>query len=72
MINSPNNPTGRVYSHSAIDALTKVLTQKQEEFGTTIYVITDEPYRSIVYEDIDVPMLAALVSSSSMESERAM
>ena len=58
LINSPNNPTGRVYGHSSIDALANLLQKKQQEFGSTIYIITDEPYRSIVYDDVDVPVVA--------------
>ncbi|MFQ5600488.1 MAG: pyridoxal phosphate-dependent aminotransferase [Candidatus Krumholzibacteriia bacterium] len=58
ILNSPNNPTGRVYGHSSIDGLASLLEAKQRELGTTIYVVTDEPYRAIVYEDIDVPVVA--------------
>ncbi len=58
VINSPNNPTGRVYSHSTIDALAGVLEKKQQELGTTIYIVTDEPYRAIVYDEVDVPVVA--------------
>lgn len=58
VVNSPNNPTGRVYGHGTIEALARLLERKQEEFGTTIYIITDEPYRTIVYDDVDVPVVA--------------
>jgi len=58
LVNSPNNPTGRVYRHSSIDALARVLEAKQREFKTTIYVLSDEPYRALVYDDIDVPVIA--------------
>lgn len=58
IVNNPNNPTGRVYGHSSIEGLARLLQRKQEELGTTIYVITDEPYRAIVYDDVDVPIVA--------------
>jgi len=58
VVNSPNNPTGRVYGHGSIDGLARLLLQKQRELGTSIYIITDEPYRNIVYDDVDVPVVA--------------
>ena len=58
ILNSPNNPTGRVYGHSSIDGLARLLEKKQRQLGTTIYLITDEPYRAIVYDDVDVPVVA--------------
>jgi aspartate aminotransferase len=58
ILNSPNNPTGRVYGHSSIDALAALLERKQREHGTTIYLITDEPYRALVYDDVDVPVVS--------------
>jgi aspartate aminotransferase len=58
LVNSPNNPTGRVYRHSSIDGLARLLGRKQRELGTAIYVVSDEPYRALVYDDIDVPHVA--------------
>jgi len=58
ILNSPNNPTGRVYRHSSIDSLARLLERKTRELGTTIYVVSDEPYRALVYDDIDVPHVA--------------
>jgi len=58
VLNSPNNPTGRVYGHSSIEGLARLLDRKQHELGTTIYLITDEPYRAIVYDDVDVPVVS--------------
>lgn len=55
IINSPNNPSGVVYSEETIEKLAAVLERKQTEYGTTIYLITDEPYREIVYDGITVP-----------------
>jgi len=64
LLNSPNNPTGKVYSHAAIDDLASMLLDKQKELGTVIYLITDEPYRSIVYDDVDVPLVATYYHNS--------
>ena len=58
ILNTPNNPTGRVYSHSSIEALARILDAKQKEIGRPIYLISDEPYRSIVYDDVDVPVVS--------------
>jgi len=58
VVNSPNNPTGRVYRHSTIDGLARVLGQRSRELGTSIYILSDEPYRALVYDDIDVPHVA--------------
>lgn len=55
IINSPNNPSGVVYSEETIKKLAAVLERKQQEYGTTIYLITDEPYREIVYDGLTVP-----------------
>ncbi len=57
IINSPNNPTGVVYSEGTIIKLTNILKEKQKEFGTDIYLISDEPYRELVYDNIQVPYL---------------
>lgn len=54
LINSPNNPSGAVYSSDTLKNLGKVLTEKSKEIGQTIYLISDEPYREIVYDDIPV------------------
>jgi len=57
IINNPNNPTGVVYSKEVIQSLANLLNEKQKELNTTIYLISDEPYREIVYDDIQVPCL---------------
>ena len=57
IINSPNNPTGVVYSEETIMALSAILLEKQAEFGTDIYLISDEPYRELVYDGVEVPYL---------------
>lgn len=55
LINSPNNPTGQVYSPESIEALGNLLREKSRQYGKTIYLITDEPYRDIVYDGVEVP-----------------
>ncbi len=57
IVNSPNNPTGVVYSEDTIRKMSKILDTKQKEFGTSIYLITDEPYRELVYGDVFVPYI---------------
>lgn len=57
IINSPNNPTGVVYSEETIKKLASILEEKQKEFGTDIYLVADEPYRELAYDDVFVPYL---------------
>ncbi|MBO4399421.1 MAG: pyridoxal phosphate-dependent aminotransferase [Lachnospiraceae bacterium] len=57
IINNPNNPTGVVYPVEVIEAVAKVLSEKEKEFGTAIYLIADEPYRELVYDGAEVPYL---------------
>lgn len=57
IVNSPNNPSGVVYSEATIIKMAEILNKKQEEFGTDIYLISDEPYRELVYGDVEVPYI---------------
>lgn len=57
IINNPNNPTGVVYSEETIKKLVAVMEAKQKEYGTEIYLISDEPYRELAYDGVDVPYL---------------
>ena len=57
LLNSPNNPVGCVYTEENVKALAALLTDKEEEYGHPIYIISDEPYREIVY-DKEVPFTA--------------
>ena len=57
IINSPNNPSGVVYTVETIEKMCKVLNDKQEEYGHPIFLITDEPYRELVYDDTEVPYM---------------
>lgn len=55
IVNSPNNPTGVIYSSDTFEKMASILERKQTEFGTSIYLITDEPYRELAYDGIEVP-----------------
>lgn len=57
IINSPNNPTGAVYTEENITKLTDALRRLEKKYGHPIYLISDEPYRELVYDGIDVPYL---------------
>jgi len=57
IINSPNNPTGQIYSHESLQALGTLLTAKSKEFDRTIYLLSDEPYRKIVFDGATVPSI---------------
>lgn len=57
IVNTPNNPTGVVYSEETIKKLASIMEAKQKEYGTEIYLISDEPYRELVYDGVRVPYL---------------
>ncbi|MBS5388673.1 MAG: pyridoxal phosphate-dependent aminotransferase [Clostridiales bacterium] len=57
IVNTPNNPTGVVYSEATIRKLAEIMEMKQKEFGTDIYLISDEPYRELAYDGVEVPYL---------------
>lgn len=57
IVNTPHNPTGVVYSEETIKKLSAILELKQKEFGTAIYLISDEPYRELAYDGVEVPYL---------------
>lgn len=57
IINNPNNPSGVVYSPDTCRELARILREKQHEYGTSIYLISDEPYRELVYDGVEVPFL---------------
>ena len=57
LINSPNNPTGKVYDEASIRGLAELLEEKSRAYGRDIYLVSDEPYRDIVYDGITVPSL---------------
>ena len=57
IVNTPHNPTGVVYSDETIKKLSAILEAKQKEFGSVIYLISDEPYRELAYDGVEVPYL---------------
>lgn len=60
MLNSPNNPTGAVYSEESLKGLAVLLKEKEKEFGTEIYLLADEPYRELYYGKGNLPWLPSL------------
>lgn len=59
LINTPNNPTGVVYSTETVKRLAAVLREKSKQFGHTIYLISDEPYRELLFAGVDAPCVSA-------------
>jgi len=57
IINSPNNPTGQIYSKASLNELGVLLKEAGEKMNTIIYLISDEPYKKIVYDDVTVPSI---------------
>ena len=57
IVNSPNNPSGVVYSEETIKRLAEILTAKEKEYGHPIFIISDEPYRELVYGGLTVPYI---------------
>ena len=64
LINSPNNPTGKVYAKEALKELARLMTHYSDTFGQPIYLISDEPYRKIVYDGVSVPSVFDVYNES--------
>ena len=64
IINSPNNPTGVVYSRESLEMLNKVIEKKESELGINIYIISDEPYISLIYDGVEVPNTLSIFKKS--------
>ena len=64
LINSPNNPTGKVYDEETIRGLGALLEKKEKELGREIYLLSDEPYREIVYDGVKVPSILRAYKNS--------
>lgn len=64
IINSPNNPTGVVYSEATIRRLAQVLTEKSAQYGHPIWLLSDEPYREIVYLDSPLPWVPSYYANT--------
>jgi len=57
ILNSPNNPSGRVYNEESLNLLGKILLQAREKYGQPIYILSDEPYSKLVYDGVKVPSI---------------
>ena len=68
LINSPNNPTGQIYSAESLAELGKVLGAASEKYNSAIYLIADEPYRKIVFDDHEVPSIMLAYKNSIVVS----
>lgn len=66
LINTPNNPTGVVYSTETVKRLAEVLREKSKQFGHTIYLISDEPYRELLFAGVDAPCVSAYYENTIM------
>lgn len=64
IINSPNNPSGVVFTKENLEALAELLTRKSAEIGHPIYLISDEPYRELVYDGIEVPFVPTIYKNT--------
>ena len=60
IINSPNNPSGTVYTADTLKALAALLNKKSEEYGHPIYIVADEPYRELAYDGVEVPFIPTI------------
>jgi len=68
LINSPNNPTGKVYNEASIRGLAELLEDRSRAYGRDIYLVSDEPYREIVYDGITVPSILSAYRNSIIAS----
>lgn len=64
IINNPNNPTGVVYSEKILRSIEEILTRKEKEYGSNIYIISDQPYCEIVYDNAKVPSLLSIFKNT--------
>lgn len=64
LINTPNNPSGAVYSAETLEKLAKLLTEKQQEYGHEIFIISDEPYREIVFDGAELPYVSRFYANT--------
>ena len=64
VVNSPNNPTGAIYSEEKLRALAEILEKKQAEYAHPIYIISDEPYREIVFDGVALPFIPKIYKNT--------
>lgn len=60
ILNSPNNPSGTVYTRQVLQALADLLMRKSQQFGHPIYIVADEPYRELVYDGVEAPFIPTI------------
>lgn len=60
IINSPNNPSGVVYTRQTLEQLAELLNRKAKEYGHAIYIVADEPYRELAYDGVEVPFIPTI------------
>lgn len=64
IINNPNNPSGVIYSESTLKTIENILAKKEKEFGTSIFVISDQPYSEIVYDNVILPNMLSIFKNA--------
>lgn len=64
IVNSPNNPSGVIYTRETLQTLGALLTKKSKEYGHPIYIIADEPYRELVYDGAEVPWIPSIYENT--------
>ena len=64
IVNSPNNPSGAIYTRQTLTELAELLTRKSQEYGHPIYIIADEPYRELVYGGVKVPFIPCIYKNT--------
>ena len=64
IVNSPNTPSGVVYTREELEALAEMLRRKEAEYGHPIYIIADEPYRELVYDGVVVPFIPTIYADT--------
>lgn len=64
IINTPNNPTGAIYSEDVLKNISDIMAKKEKEFNSTIFLVSDEPYRELVYDDTTVPYVTKFYNNT--------
>jgi Aspartate/tyrosine/aromatic aminotransferase len=64
IINNPNNPTGVIYSEEKLKSIAEIIVKKEKEYGTTIFVLSDQPYSEIIYDGAKVPSMLAIFNNA--------
>lgn len=64
IINNPNNPTGVIYSEEKLKNIAEIIAKKEKEYGTTIFVLSDQPYSEIIYDGAKVPSMLSIFSNA--------